>query len=145
MRPTTALIVAAAALAGGCAAPARTLILESGPRQMAALLAAHPPEAGRNITPVLLERSERSSVHLVWVSDREQPHLHAEHDLVVTMLAGRGTLWIRDRETPMHAGDVAFVPAGVPHWFVNLGDTPAAALSVFTPPSDGSDNVPVEP
>ncbi len=132
-------------LLAGCAAGGGVVILDSGPRPVGALLAAHPPEVGRNITPFLLESSEHSSRHLVWVRDREAPHLHPRHDLVVVVLEGHGSLWVRDREVPMRAGDIATVPAGVPHWFVNLGDEPAAAFVVFSPPSDGGDNVPVTP
>ena len=44
----------------------------------------------------------------------------------------------------MHAGDVAVVPRGTPHYFVNTGSAPAAAFAVFTPPYDGQDQVRVE-
>jgi quercetin dioxygenase-like cupin family protein len=39
----------------------------------------------------------------------------------------------------MRAGDVAFVPRGTPHHFVNQGRKPAAALVSFSPPFDGPD------
>ena len=44
----------------------------------------------------------------------------------------------------MRVGDTAVVPKGVPHYFVNNGDQPAAAFVTFTPPYDGTDNVPVD-
>ena len=138
-------LAALAAVAAGCGAAPRTLVLARGPESADALLAAHPPEHGKNITPYLIDESKFTSRHLIWVRDREVPHLHAKHDLVVTVLRGQGTLWLRDKEIPMAAGDLAVVPAGVPHWFVNSGDTPAAAFAVFSPPSDNSDFVPVTP
>jgi mannose-6-phosphate isomerase-like protein (cupin superfamily) len=143
MRAPCACTLAVLAMLAGCTAPPRTIVLASGPRPAAALLAAYPPDPQRNITPYLLEQSERTSSHLIWVRDGEQPHVHATHDLVVTVLAGHGTLWLRGTPAPMRAGDVAVIPAGTPHRFVNQGDEPAAALAVFAPPSDGSDNVPV--
>lgn len=133
------------ALLIGCGAAPRTIVLVSGPYEANALLTAHPPEVGRNITPILLEQSERTTQQLVWVRDREQPHVHKTHDLIVTILRGGGTMWLRDREIPMRVGDIAVVPAGTPHWFANGGDEPSAAFVVFAPPHDGGDNVPVTP
>jgi len=135
-------ILVCATLLSSCSSAPRTIILGTKADPATALLAAHPPEAGRNITPILLEKNSYSSVHLVWVRDREEPHLHAVHDLVVLVLRGEGSLFVNGRERPMAAGDVAAIPAGTPHQFVNRGDEPAAAFVVFSPPSDGSDNVP---
>lgn len=146
MTPLRALLVPALlwAASTGCGSP-RTLILDRGPEQIEAMLAARPPDPGRNITPYLLEASEHSSRHLIWVRDGESPHLHASHDLVVTILQGSGTLWLRGQPIPMRPGDTAAVAAGTPHHFVNGGSEPAAAFVVFAPPSDGSDNVPLSP
>ena len=132
--------------ASGCTAAApRTLVLSHGPETATALMAAHPPEAGRNVTPYFLEESRHTSRHLIWIRDRETPHFHANHDLVVVLLEGRGTLWLHGQEIPMTVGDVAVIPAGAPHYFVNTGDKPAAAFAVYSPPSDGGDVVPVAP
>lgn len=133
------------ALVYGCAATPRTIVLARGPQSADALLAAHLPERGRNITPYLIDESKFTSRHVIWVRDREVPHVHAKHDLVVMVLRGQGTLWLRDAAIPMAVGDAAVVPAGVPHWFVNTGDAPAAALAIFSPPSDNRDFVPVTP
>lgn len=130
-----AAVVAASLLLAACSATPRTVILESGPRSVPELLAAYRPEPGKNITPYLLGRTERSSQHLVFVRDREQPHQHATQDLIVTVLEGHGTLHLAGREMPMRAGDVAVVPAGVEHWFANESDQPAAAFVVYAPPA----------
>ena len=75
----------------------------------------------------------------------EQPHLHAAHDLSVTLLDGCGVLHVAGLPTAMKRGDVAFIPRGTPHYFVNSGSAPAAALVTFAPPYDGTDQVPVSP
>jgi mannose-6-phosphate isomerase-like protein (cupin superfamily) len=124
-----------------CGTPTRTVFVAAQQRTETELLAAHRPDLTRNITAIPLDRSERSSRHLVYIRDRERPHIHATHDLVVTLLRGRGTVWINGVPVPMRTGDVAVVNAGVPHFFVNQGDEPAAALVVFAPPSDGTDQV----
>jgi len=141
----TLLALALPALLAACNTPSpRTIVLARGPETTAALLAAHPPEEGRNITPYLLGESQRTSRHLVWIRNREPPHMHAKHDLLVTIIRGQGTLFLSEMEIPLHEGDVAFVPAGIPHYFVNTSDTPSASFAVYSPPSDGSDVVPVK-
>lgn len=135
-QPTLALLLAL--LLAGCSTATRTVILQSGPTSVEALLATYQPEVGRNITRILLAQTERTSEHLVFVRDREDPHDHATQDLIVTILRGRGTLWLGARETPMHEGDIAVVPAGVRHWFVNQGEEPAVAFIVFAPRSPES-------
>jgi mannose-6-phosphate isomerase-like protein (cupin superfamily) len=42
----------------------------------------------------------------------------------------------------MNVGDSAFIPRGTPHYFVNEGSTPAAAIVTFSPPFSGPDNSP---
>jgi quercetin dioxygenase-like cupin family protein len=81
----------------------------------------------------------------VQIRDREQPHLHAAHDLVVTLLVGNGELHLRGTSQRMEGGDVAIIPRGVPHYFVNTGSAPAAAFVTMAPPAERPDQVPVPP
>jgi mannose-6-phosphate isomerase-like protein (cupin superfamily) len=136
-------LITAAALIAGCTTSQRTVILADGSKPVESLLAARPADPGKNITAYLLDQSERTSRHLIWVRDGEQPHVHATHDLMVTVLSGQGILWMGGQPFAMEVGDTAVVSAGTPHYFLNRGDEPAAAFVVFAPPSDGSDNVPV--
>lgn len=130
------------ALAAACAGPARHLVLEPhGAESVDDVISRRPAEEGRNITAFLLGKTERASRHLVHIRDRERPHYHAEHDLTVLLLRGEGTIWVAGAPYAMRSGDVAVVDAGTPHYFVNQGDEPASAFVVFSPPSDGSDQV----
>ena len=141
--------VLAVALAGivSCA-PAPRVIAPSADGgdlpSLDAVLAAHPLPEGQNISATLLGRTETLSYHLVQIRDREQPHLHATHDLVVMLLRGTGTLYRRGQPHPMRAGDVAVVPHGTPHYFVNATSSPGVAFVTFAPPYDGKDQVPVQ-
>ena len=76
------------------------------------------------------------------IRDREQPHVHTRYDLSVVLVKGRGTLHLDGAALAMREGDVAFVAQGTPHFFVNQGGTPAAALVVFSPAFSGPDQVP---
>lgn len=132
----------------GCASTNPRLLLPAvagaASRSAEELIESHPVPKGQNILPLLLGQTESLSYHLVQIRDRESPHIHASHDLVVTLLRGEGALHQGESVLPMHAGDTAVVPKGVPHFFVNTGDQPAAAFVTFAPPYDGKDNVPAE-
>ncbi len=110
---------------------------------LAALLAAHRLLKGENVSALALGRTEACSYHLVQIRDREQPHVHATHDLAVTLLRGNGSLAIQGQVHEMQAGDVAVVPRGTPHYFVNSDSEPAVAFVTFAPPFDGTDQLPV--
>ena len=135
-----ALVVASA----GCAHQPR-LLLPVPPRvaEIGATLEGVPLPAGENIRATPLQRGEHGSVTLVQIRDRETPHVHTRYDITVTLMRGAGTLHLAGAALPMRAGDAAFVPRGTPHFFVNHGSEPAAALVSFAPPFDGPDQEPV--
>ena len=62
-------------------------------------------------------------------SDPQSPHTEDEIYLVTR---GRATLWTRSGSAPMRLGDVAFVPAGEEHRFVDIVED-FAVVVVFGP------------
>lgn len=104
----------------------------------------YPLPAGENIRAVVLGNTEDLSYHFIQIRDREAPHIHAEHDLVVTLLSGQGSLNMAENVVSMRPGDTALVPRGGRHFFVNTGEQPAAAFVTFVPPHDGTDYIPVD-
>jgi len=145
--PRRSILVMGCLILQGCAAQPH-LLIPDGPAMSAAsldaILAAHPLPDGQNIRAVVLGRTEALSYHLVQIRDREQPHVHATHDLVVMLLRGTGTFYIRGTPYEMHAGNVAIVPHGTAHFFVNTESAPAVSFVTFAPPYDGTDQVPVQ-
>ena len=107
------------------------------------ILAANPLAADQNVRVVEVVHGEQSSVSLVQIRDREQPHLHTRYDLTVMLIEGHGVLWLDNVPQPMRAGDISFVPKGTPHFFINEGDNPAVTLVSFAPPFSGPDQQPV--
>jgi quercetin dioxygenase-like cupin family protein len=139
-RGTFALV----ALVGGCAHERAAQVLTADPPRARAVASLAPPlAAGENIRPTELRRGPNSSVSLVQVRDREQPHVHTRYDLTVMVADGEGTLWLNGTPLPMVAGDVAFIPRGTPHYFVNDGAQPASAIVVFAPAFEGPDQQPI--
>jgi quercetin dioxygenase-like cupin family protein len=138
-----ALLACLAVAAAGCAARPPAQVLSTPPPRARPLDAAAPPLAdGENIRPTEIARGEHASLALVRIRDRETPHVHTRYDLTVTLVEGHGTLWLAGAPLPMRPGDVAFVPRGTPHWFVNDAATPAAALVSFAPAYSGPDSAP---
>jgi mannose-6-phosphate isomerase-like protein (cupin superfamily) len=143
-----AVIIACWLLSAGCArVPSVTVPVTHGVDRISldALLAAHPLPAAQNVSALPLGRTDALSYHLVQIRDREHPHVHATHDLAVTLLRGSGRLYVQGQAREMRAGDVAVVPHGTAHYFVNTDSSPAAAFVTFAPPFDGTDQVPVAP
>ena len=64
--------------------------------------------------------------------DTQQPH---RQDEVYVVVEGSAVLDVDGRRNPVAAGSVAYVPAGVPHRFVEVrGDL--RVLVVFAPPEE---------
>ena len=93
---------------------------------------------------VELGRDAHTSHHLVWIRDRETPHRHDRHDLLVVILRGHGSMRLGSEARAVGEGSVLYVPRGTPHAFRNASAEPAAAYAVYLPPFDGRDRV-VEP
>jgi len=134
-------------LVAACAGAPHVIARDAaGPQRndLEALLAAYPLPPGQNLRVVRLSGDDAMSVHLAQIRDRESPHLHATHDLTVTLLRGHGELHLAGEIREMHCGDVAIIPRATPHYFVNAGSTPAVAFVTFAPSYDGTDQVPVQ-
>jgi mannose-6-phosphate isomerase-like protein (cupin superfamily) len=99
---------------------------------------------GEAFKVVELGRDAHTSHHLVWIRDREVPHRHDRHDLVVVMLRGHGAMRLGAEERAVGEGSILYVPRGTVHAFRNASPEPAAAYAVYTPAFDGMDRVPVE-
>lgn len=141
--PVIALVVLAVT---ACVPTPRIIVPHAGgdnADHLAALLANHPLAPDQNISATPLGKTEALSYHLVQIRDRERPHIHATHDLVVTLVRGSGHLYVRGEAREMGPGDVAVVVHGTPHYFVNTGGSPTVAFVTFAPPYDGTDQVPI--
>lgn len=60
-------------------------------------------------------------------------HVHHHQDEAIHVLGGRFKVRIGDQEHTLDRGGFAYLPAGLPHAFLNLTDQPAELVIVFTP------------
>jgi mannose-6-phosphate isomerase-like protein (cupin superfamily) len=96
---------------------------------------------GESFRAVEIARDAHSSHHMVAIRDRETPHRHDHHELLVVMLEGFGFMRLGDAERPVGRGSILYVPRGTVHAFRNASAAPAVAYAVYLPAFDGEDRV----
>lgn len=131
--------------AAGCASTtaALNLHLDGKDFNLRQYLKDHPLPRGEDKRVDLIAAGPTASIHMVQIRGAEPPHVHATHDLRVVMVRGRGTMVIEGKKITAGVGSVFEIERGTPHYFVNGGTAPAAALATFSPPYDGKDMIPV--
>jgi uncharacterized RmlC-like cupin family protein len=70
---------------------------------------------------------------------RAKAHLHENHESAVYVLSGEARTWFGERLeefADMKAGDMMYIPAGVPHLPANLSDQPCTAIIARTDASE---------
>jgi quercetin dioxygenase-like cupin family protein len=60
-------------------------------------------------------------------------HVHHQQEETIHVLGGRFKVRIADELHTLERGGFAYLPAGLPHAFLNLTDEPAEILVVYTP------------
>jgi uncharacterized RmlC-like cupin family protein len=85
--------------------------------------------------------SKALCLHLLTIPPgvRAKAHLHENHESAVYVLSGEAVMWhgpALERRTVVRAGDMVYIPAGVPHLPANLSDAPVTAVIARTDPNE---------
>jgi uncharacterized RmlC-like cupin family protein len=85
--------------------------------------------------------SKALCMHVVTIPPgaRAKAHLHEAHESAVYVLSGEARTWFGERLeefADMKAGDMMYIPAGVPHLPANLSDQPCTAIIARTDPRE---------
>jgi uncharacterized RmlC-like cupin family protein len=70
---------------------------------------------------------------------RAKAHMHEAHETVIYVLSGEVDTWYGDNlehHVLVKAGDLFYIPAGVPHLPANLSDKPSSAVIARTDPNE---------
>jgi uncharacterized RmlC-like cupin family protein len=70
---------------------------------------------------------------------RAKAHMHENHETAIYVLSGEVHTWYGDRLEQyivVKAGDLFYIPAGVPHLPANLSGGPASAVIARTDPNE---------
>jgi uncharacterized RmlC-like cupin family protein len=80
-------------------------------------------------------------MHLLTIppDGRARAHKHQSHETAIYVLSGETHTWYGERlehHVVVKAGDMFYIPAGVPHLPANLSDKPATAVIARTDPNE---------
>lgn len=75
------------------------------------------------------------AVQLVRIVGAEQPHRHLDHDLVVFLVEGRGSMFLGHDTHAIEAGDIVAIEKGTEHAFRNAARGGTVAVVVRVPPA----------
>jgi uncharacterized RmlC-like cupin family protein len=80
-------------------------------------------------------------MHLLTIppGGRAKAHLHESHETAIYVLSGEAHTWYGDRlehHAIVRAGEMFYIPAGVPHLPANLSDQPCSAVIARTDPKE---------
>ena len=70
---------------------------------------------------------------------RAKAHLHEAHETAIYVLSGEVDTWYGDdleHHVLVKAGDLFYIPAGVPHLPANFSDKPSSAVIARTDPNE---------
>ncbi|MER8445916.1 cupin domain-containing protein [Mesorhizobium sp. M1066] len=70
---------------------------------------------------------------------RAKAHMHESHETAIYVLSGEVHTWYGDRlehHIVAKAGDLFYIPAGVPHLPANLSSAPSSAVIARTDPNE---------
>ena len=71
--------------------------------------------------------------YLVVVRGHEDPHIHPDGDLVISVLEGGGYVQLDDSQADASAGNIVVVPKGVCHAYFNLAQGDSVLFATFSP------------
>ena len=85
--------------------------------------------------------SQAICMHLLTIppGGRAKAHKHEHHETAIYVLSGEGTMWFGERleqKAVTRAGEMLYIPAGMPHLPANLGDEPVVAVIARTDPHE---------
>ena len=81
----------------------------------------------------VLAETDTGSIELVRVDDKIPMHMHPKENHFVYIYKGRAKGTIGDVTAEVSAGQLVSIPAGVPHSFERVGDTPVEIILFSTP------------
>ena len=89
----------------------------------------------------VLAETETGSIELIRLDERMPMHKHPKESHFVFVYKGRAKGTIGNATAEVGTGQLVAIPAGVPHSFERIGDTPVEIILFSTPPFTPEDTV----
>lgn len=84
---------------------------------------------------------ETGSIELIRLDDKIPKHMHPKENHFVYIFKGRAKGSVGDVTAEVGSGQLVAIPAGVPHSFERIGDTPVEIILFSSPPFVPGDTV----
>lgn len=84
------------------------------------------------------------SSYIIFVKDKVNLHVHAEHTEQVIVLEGKGVMTLGSETIPIRKGDYIMIPKGVQHSVRVKGRKLLKVLSIQAPEFKGKDRIFIE-
>lgn len=89
----------------------------------------------------VLAGTETGSIELLRLDDKIPMHMHPKESHFVYIFKGRAKGTVGELTAEVGPGQLVAIPAGVPHSFERIGDTPVEIILFSTPPFTPGDTV----
>ena len=89
----------------------------------------------------VLAEAETGGIELVMVDDKIPMHVHPKENHFVYIYKGRARGTVGGVTAEVEAGQLVAIPAGVPHSFERIGDSPVEIILFSSPPFTPKDTV----
>lgn len=106
--------------------------------QLRAQIDALPPDVPL-LKGMRLDGQTAVEEYLVVVRGHENPHIHPDGDLIISILEGGGYVQLSSNQVEMPPGSVIAVPKGVCHAYHNLSKHDTVLLATFSPKNSIAD------
>ena len=89
----------------------------------------------------VIAETDTGSVELIRLDDKVPKHMHPKENHFVYIYKGRAKGTVGGITAEVGPGQMVAIPAGVPHSFERIGDTPVEIIVFSTPPFMPNDTV----
>ena len=89
----------------------------------------------------IIAETETGSIELIRLDDKIPLHMHPKENHFVYVFKGRAKGTVGGMLAEVGAGQLVAIPAGVPHSFERVGDTPVEIILFSSPPFISGDTV----
>ena len=89
----------------------------------------------------IIAETETGSIELIRLDDKIPLHMHPKENHFVYVFKGRAKGTVGGMLAEVGAGQLVAIPAGVPHSFERIGDTPVEIILFSSPPFISGDTV----
>lgn len=98
-------------------------------------------EAYENVKVMPIHSDRNTSVFVIFIKKEVKKHFHQYHTEVVTILEGRGEMFMSGKIFKVKAGDCIIIPSGTEHAVITRSSKPLKVLSVQSPEFEGDDRI----